>query len=143
LISKEEFSFSFLYLDRANSSLLTNNILPDVYPTTRSTSTTFSPDLSRAFRVDAHLLAIIRIEDKRSKFEKEKYEMLFFFLLYLKNSLEMHMLDVFYVSLDSYYSTEVVNKLRQKEQKQSFINKPCSLFVTERFFIIFDRGTQV
>jgi hypothetical protein len=96
-------------LDRTNSSLLTNNILPDVYPTARSTSSTLSPDLSRAFRVDAYLLAIIRIEDKRN----------------------------------SYYSTEVVNKLRQKEQTQSFINKPCSLFVTERFFIIFDRGTQV
>jgi hypothetical protein len=57
------------------------------------------------------------------------------------------MLDILsaslYLSLDSFYSTEVVSKLRQKEQTQSFINKPCSLFVTDRFLIIFDRGTQV
>ena len=45
--------------------------------------------------------------------------------------------------LDPVYSTEVVTKLRQKEQTQSFINKPCSLFITERSFVIFDRGTQV
>ncbi len=51
--------------------------------------------------------------------------------------------EVLHFSLDAYYPTEVVNKLRQKEQTQSFINKPCSLFVTERSFIIFDRGTQV
>ncbi len=58
------------YLDRVNSSLLNNNILPDVYPSPRSNPSGFTtPDLSRAFRVDAHLLAIIRIEDKRSKFE--------------------------------------------------------------------------
>ena len=50
------------------SSPLNNNLLPDVYPTaTRSTSSALNPDLSRAFRVDAYLLAIIRIEDKRSK----------------------------------------------------------------------------
>ncbi len=44
---------------------------------------------------------------------------------------------------DAFYSAEVVSKLRQKEQTQSFINKPCSLFVTDRSFVIFDRGTQV
>ena len=75
------------YLDRANSSLLTNNILPDVYPTARSTSSTLSPDLSRAFRVDAHLLAIIRIEDKRSTFDV----CVFFSFSLLTNSLEMQM----------------------------------------------------
>jgi hypothetical protein len=51
--------------------------------------------------------------------------------------------EVLYLSLDSFYSTEVVSKLRQKEQTQSFIDKPCSLFVTDRSLIIFDRGTQV
>jgi hypothetical protein len=51
--------------------------------------------------------------------------------------------EILYLSLDSFYSTEVVSKLRQKEQTQSFINKPCSLFVTDRSLIIFDRGTQV
>ena len=45
--------------------------------------------------------------------------------------------------LDAFYSAEVVSKLRQKEQTQSFINKPCSLFVTDRSLIVFDRGTQV
>jgi hypothetical protein len=50
---------------------------------------------------------------------------------------------ILYLSLDSYYSTEVVSKLRQKEQTQSFINKPCSLFVTDRSLIIYDRGTHV
>jgi hypothetical protein len=59
----------------------------------------------------------------------------------------MQMLDILsgilYLSLGSFYSTEVVSKLRQKEQTQSFINKPCSLFVTDRSLIIFDRGTQV
>ena len=35
----------------------------------RLNSSIVNPDLSRAFRVDAHLLAIIRIEDKRSKSE--------------------------------------------------------------------------
>lgn len=48
-----------------------------------------------------------------------------------------------YLSLDSYYSTEVVSKLRQKEQTQSFINKPCSLFVSDRSLIIYDRGSHV
>ena len=47
------------------------------------------------------------------------------------------------VHLDAFYSAEVVSKLRQKEQTQSFINKPCSLFVTDRALVIFDRGTQV
>ena len=45
--------------------------------------------------------------------------------------------------LDAFYSAEVVSKLRQKEQTQSFINKPCSLFVTDRSLVIFDRATQV
>ncbi|CAF0906371.1 unnamed protein product, partial [Adineta ricciae] len=92
--------------DRANATILNNNnILPSTY-STRSSSSIYNPDLARAFRVDAHLLAIIRIEDKRN----------------------------------SYYSTEVVSKLRQKEQTQSFINKPCSLFVTDRALIIYDRA---
>ncbi len=51
--------------------------------------------------------------------------------------------EILYLSLDSFYSTEVVSKLRQKEQTQSFINKPCTLFVTDRSLIIFDRGAQV
>lgn len=64
------FVFVF-YLDRANASLLNNNnILPDVYPSPRSISSIFNPDLSRAFRIDAHLLAIIRVEDKRSIVQK-------------------------------------------------------------------------
>ncbi|CAF4292185.1 unnamed protein product [Rotaria sp. Silwood2] len=105
--------------DRANSSFLNNNILPDVF-TPRSNSSTLNPDLSRAFRVDAHLLAIVRIEDKRN----------------MSNGIS-------YLSLDSFYSAEVVSKLRQKEQTQKFINKPCSLFVADRFFIIFDRATQI
>ncbi|CAF0730375.1 unnamed protein product [Adineta ricciae] len=92
--------------DRANAAILNNNnILPSTY-STRSSSSIYNPDLARAFRVDAHLLAIIRIEDKRN----------------------------------SYYSTEVVSKLRQKEQTQSFINKPCSLFVTDRALVIYDRA---
>ncbi|UJR33285.1 hypothetical protein I4U23_020737 [Adineta vaga] len=95
-------------VDRANASILNNNILPNTY-SARSSSSILNPDLSRAFRVDAYLLAIIRIEDKRN----------------------------------SYYSTEVVSKLRQKEQTQSFINKPCSLFVTDRSLIIYDRGRNV
>ncbi|CAF0898529.1 unnamed protein product [Adineta steineri] len=94
--------------DRANSSILNNNILPNAYSPRLNTST-ITPDLSRAFRVDAYLLAIIRIEYKRN----------------------------------SFYSTDVVSKLRQKEQTQSFINKPCSLLVTDRSLIIYDRGTQV
>lgn len=52
-------------------------------------------------------------------------------------------LEHFSSHLDAFYSAEVVSKLRQKEQTQSFINKPCSLFVTDRTLIIFDRGTQV
>ncbi|CAF3848814.1 unnamed protein product [Adineta steineri] len=94
--------------DRANSSILNNNILPNAYSPRLNTST-ITPDLSRAFRVDAYLLAIIRIEYKRN----------------------------------SFYSTDVVSKLRQKEQTQSFINKPCSLLVTDRSLVIYDRGTQV
>lgn len=58
----------YVDLERVKSSPLNNNVLPDVYPpATRSTSSVPHPDLSRAFRVDAYLLAIIRIEDKRSK----------------------------------------------------------------------------
>ncbi|CAF0750936.1 unnamed protein product [Rotaria sordida] len=94
--------------DRPNASFLNNNILPDVY-TPRPNSSALNLDLSRAFRVDAYLLAIVRIDDKRN----------------------------------SFYSAEVVSKLRQKEQTQKFINKPCSLFVTDRSFIIFDRATQI
>ena len=65
-----------LNLDRTNASLLANNILPDVYPQSQSNPS----DLSRAFRVDAHLLAIIRIEDKRSSFRT-----FFFFVLFNEN----------------------------------------------------------
>ncbi len=59
--------FFLLNLDRTSSSHLPNNLLPDVYPS-RSNSAAYTPDLSRAFRVDAYLLAIVRTEDKRSKF---------------------------------------------------------------------------
>ncbi|CAF5219749.1 unnamed protein product, partial [Rotaria magnacalcarata] len=75
----------------------------------RSNTTALNPDLSRAHRFDAYLLAIIRIEDKRNAF----------------------------------YSADVVSKLRQKEQTRSFINKSCSLFVTDRSLVIFDRVSQV
>ncbi|CAF2634063.1 unnamed protein product [Rotaria sp. Silwood2] len=95
-------------LNRVNSSFLSNNLLSEVY-TPRSNVTAHNPDLSRAARFDAYLLAIVRIEDKRNAF----------------------------------YSAEVVGKLRHKEQTQSFINKPCSLFVTDRSLIIFDRASQV
>ncbi|CAF0892941.1 unnamed protein product [Adineta steineri] len=94
--------------DRANLSPVSNNLIHDSY-SARSNLAAHKPDLSRAFRADAYLLAIVRIEDKRNAF----------------------------------YSAEVVSKLRQKEQTQSFINKPCSLYVTDRSLIIFDRGTQV
>ena len=99
--------------------------MPDLYPT-RSNSTAHNTDLSRALRFDAHLLAIVRIEDKRSEmnFSNENKNKLWF-------------------SIDAFYSAEVVSKLRQKEQTQSFINKPCSLFITDRTLVIFDRGTQV
>ncbi|CAF4423711.1 unnamed protein product, partial [Adineta steineri] len=93
--------------DRANLSPVSNNLIHDSY-SARSNLAAHKPDLSRAFRADAYLLAIVRIEDKRNAF----------------------------------YSAEVVSKLRQKEQTQSFINKPCSLYVTDRSLIIFDRGTQ-
>jgi hypothetical protein len=55
------------------------------------------------------------------------------------------MISIFesFAYLDAFYSAEVVSKLRQKEQTQSFINKPCSLFVTDRTLVIFDRATQV
>ncbi|CAF3557772.1 unnamed protein product [Rotaria sp. Silwood1] len=96
------------YNDQVNSSFLSNNLLSDAY-TPRSISTAYNPDLSRALRFDAYLLAIVRIEDKRNAF----------------------------------YSAEIVSKLRQKEQTQSFINKPCSLFVTDRSLVIFDRASQV
>jgi hypothetical protein len=60
------FSFwIYIYIDRVNSSLLSNNFIPDVYPT-RSNSTAYNPDLSRALRFDAYLLAIVRVDDKRS-----------------------------------------------------------------------------
>ena len=55
--------FSFSNLDRS--------ILPDAYPS-RSNSSILHPDLSRALRVDAHLLAIVRIEDRRSLSKKKK-----------------------------------------------------------------------
>jgi hypothetical protein len=48
-----------------------------------------------------------------------------------------------FLSLDNFYSAEVVNKLRQKEQTQSFINKACSLFITDRSLVIYDRAAQV
>jgi hypothetical protein len=73
---KSQFIFIFFYTDRAKSSLLNNNILPNAY-SPRSNSSIVNPDLSKAFRVDAHLLAIIRVEDKRSKFED------FFFKLFV------------------------------------------------------------
>lgn len=69
-----------------------------------------------------------------------------FLFTYIGNHRNVHVSmegGYFSLSLDPVYSTEVVTKLRQKEQTQSFINKPCSLFITERSFIIFDRGTQV
>ncbi|CAF1266520.1 unnamed protein product [Rotaria sordida] len=94
--------------DRVNSSFLSSNLLSDAY-TPRSNSTAYNPDLSRALRFDAYLLAIVRIEDRRNNF----------------------------------YSAEVVSKLRQKEQTRSFINKPCSLFITDRALVIFDRASQV
>jgi len=93
--------------DHNNSSFFSTQLPPDVYPT-RSSSTAYNTDLSRALRFDAYLLAIVRVEDKRNAF----------------------------------YSAEVVSKLRQKEQTQSFINKPCSLFVTDRSLVVFDRATQ-
>lgn len=58
-----------VYLDRTNASFVKNNILPDFY-SPRSNSSALNPDLSRAFRVDAQLLAIVRIEDRRSKLKK-------------------------------------------------------------------------
>ena len=59
----------YLRLDRANSSLMNNYIPPNAHPV-RSASTILQPDLSRALRVDAQLLAIIRIEDKRSTYRR-------------------------------------------------------------------------
>lgn len=53
------------HLDRYQPSYIQNKILPDRYPM-RSNSTHFNPELSRALRIDASLLAIIRIDDKRS-----------------------------------------------------------------------------
>lgn len=97
----------------------------DVYPTRSIPGGGFTPDLSRAPRVDAYLLAIVRVEDKRSKYKKKNKHTKFSF------------------DLDAFYSAEVVSKLRQKEQTQSFINKPCSLFVTDRALIVFDRATNV
>ncbi|CAF1901629.1 unnamed protein product [Rotaria magnacalcarata] len=94
--------------DRANASFGLNNLMHDAY-SPRSNTTALNPDLSRAHRFDAYLLAIIRIEDKRNAF----------------------------------YSADVVSKLRQKEQTRSFINKSCSLFVTDRSLVIFDRVSQV
>jgi hypothetical protein len=60
------FCFFFESIDQANASLLSNNFVPDAYPI-RSNSVAYPPDLSRAQRFDAYLLAIVRIEDKRSK----------------------------------------------------------------------------
>ena len=37
----------------------------------------------------------------------------------------------------------MVSKLRHKERTHSFINKPCSLYVNDRFLFIIDRITQV
>jgi len=90
-----------------NHDVSDRSILPDAYPS-RSNSSILHPDLSRALRVDAHLLAIVRIEDRRNNL----------------------------------YATEVVNKLRQKELTQSFINKPCSLYITDRALKIVDRMSQ-
>jgi hypothetical protein len=115
--------FFFLDIDRVNASFLSNNLLPDAYPP-RTNSSAYNPDLSRALRVDAFLLAIVRIEDKRSKL------------------IDFHLVNT-NDYLDAFYSAEVVSKLRQKEQTQSFINKPCSLFVTDRSLVIFDRAAQV
>jgi hypothetical protein len=71
----------YFYLERTNGSILNNNILPDVYPPRIISSPINQPDLSRAFRVDAHLLAIIRLEDKRSKFEKILIKLKFYIYL--------------------------------------------------------------
>ena len=60
-----------LCLDRANASLMSNYVPPSAHPI-RSNSAILLPDLTRAFRVDAQLLAIIRIEDKRSTYDTEK-----------------------------------------------------------------------
>ncbi|CAF1571348.1 unnamed protein product, partial [Didymodactylos carnosus] len=42
----------------------------------------------------------------------------------------------------TFYSADIVTKLRQKEQTQSFINKPCSLFITDRYLVIYDKLTN-
>jgi hypothetical protein len=47
------------------------------------------------------------------------------------------------LTLDSYYSPDVVAKLRQQEQTQSLINKPCILYVKDRSLLIVDRMTKV
>ena len=60
-----------LCLDRANSSPMHNYIPPNAHPV-RSNSTILNPDLSRALRVDVQLLAIIRIEDKRSTYRTDQ-----------------------------------------------------------------------
>ncbi|CAF1228437.1 unnamed protein product, partial [Adineta ricciae] len=106
--SLPRYRFTEQYHDHVNSPFLTNNLLTETQ-SSRSHSNGHNPDLSRALRVDASLLAIVRIDDKRNAF----------------------------------YSAEVTSKLRQKEQTQSFINKPCSLYVTDRSLVIFDRGTQI
>ena len=115
------FFLLFKCLERINSALVTN----DVHPT-RGNSAAHNLDLSRALRFDAYLLAIVRVVDKRSR------------------SLDLRLkFRMCVIGLDAFYSAEVVSKLREKERTQSFINKPCSLFVTDRTLIIFDRGTQV
>ena len=59
--------FFFRCIDRANSSVLSNNLGIDAYPIRSIPGGGSNPDLSRALRVDAYLLAIVRVEDKRSK----------------------------------------------------------------------------
>ena len=129
---------SFLRLDRLNGSPLSNQFHGEPSYPSRPLSAAVTPDLSRAIRFDAHLLAIVRIEDKRSEFARSTR-----LDSSRSNANANHRLDVSSSALDAFYSAEVVSKLRQKERTQSFINKPCSLYVTDRALIIFDRATQV
>ncbi|CAF0737754.1 unnamed protein product [Didymodactylos carnosus] len=44
---------------------------------------------------------------------------------------------------NTFYSAEIVTKLRQKEQTQSFMNKPCSLYITDRYLLIYDKLNNI
>ena len=63
----ESGNFLLLFVERINPSPLSGNMFPDAYPSRSTSALNSQPDLSRATRYDAHLLAIVRIEDKRSK----------------------------------------------------------------------------